>query len=149
MFSTLFTGPLHSITDKPMALDEFARTMKRGGYLTYTNVTPAEMPHWVYYRFFPTARSNDLDRFWPGDRMESELSSRGFEVTVEIEYRRKARRHSDLLDEFRNRDASQLWTISEEEYQAGLADVVNVLGRNLEDTFDDEMALITLIARKR
>ena len=81
--------------------------------------------------------------------MESELSSRGFEVTVEIEYRRKARRHSDLLDEFRNRDASQLWTISEEEYQAGLADAVNVLGRNLEDTFDDEMALITLIARKR
>ena len=148
IFDCLLTSfAFHHFIDKPRALDEFARVIRTGGTLRYANVTPEKMPGWVYYRFFPSTRTNDLERFWTADRLESEIADRGFDVTLNIEYRRTPKTSVDVLEEFRNRDASQLWTISDAEYREGFEKAEKELG-NPTDPFEDEMAIITVNATK-
>jgi SAM-dependent methyltransferase len=149
-FDVLLTSfAFHHFIDKLRALDEFARILRPGGVLRYANITPEKMPGWVYYRFFPETRENDLERFWTADRFETELVGRALETTVNIDLRRTQREQCDVLEEFRNRDASQLWTITESEYQEGLAMAERELSNEAGVTIDDEMAMITVEAVKR
>ena len=148
IFDCLLTSfAFHHFIDKPLALDEFARVIRTGGTLRYANVTPEKMPGWVYYRFFPSTWTNDLERFWTADRLESEIAGREFDVTVNIEYRKTPKASVDVLEEFKNRDASQLWTISDAEYQEGLEKAEKELGEST-NPFEDEMAIITVNAKK-
>ena len=143
---TAFT--FHHFVDKPRALDEMERVLSDGGMLKFDNIAPEKMPGWIYYRYFPATYTEDLVRFWKTDRLQEELNRRGLKACVDIHLRKSEEKLSEALASFKNRDASQLWTISEEEYHKGIAIVESELQKNPEATFSDEMALITCIARK-
>ena len=109
----------HHFRDKRTCLREAHRTLKVGGYLLMHNICPEEMPDWWVYRYFPSTRVIDNERFWTEDHVRSEMEALHFEVSRQLEYERD-RTLSDHLFEARNREVSQLTLLPESEYSAGL-----------------------------
>jgi ubiquinone/menaquinone biosynthesis C-methylase UbiE len=56
---------LHHIRDKVGMLRETPRVLKIGGRLILRNLCPQECADWLYYDYFPEARTIDLEDFWP------------------------------------------------------------------------------------
>jgi sugar phosphate isomerase/epimerase len=83
---------------------------------------PQESDDWLYYAYFPEAKTRDFADFWPPDAMVSEMSAAGF-AGVEVQ-RRHVHRERDLAEllsavRFRERN-SQLLSLSDAAYEAGL-----------------------------
>jgi hypothetical protein len=83
---------------------------------------PQESDDWLYYAYFPEAKTRDFADFWPPDAIVSEMSATGF-AGVEVQ-RRHVHRERDLAEllsavRFRERN-SQLLSLSDAAYEAGL-----------------------------
>ena len=144
--TTQFT--FHHFTDKPRALDEIYRVLSVGGALKMVNIQPEKMIDWIVYRYFPAAYGEDMERFWKADLVEDELVKRGFNVTLNIEPHTIKNKLSERLQKFKNRDTSQLWVISEDDYQRGIAAIEDDLKKDPQAIDTSHTALLTCLAQK-
>ena len=78
---------LHHIQDKVGMLRETLRVLRIGGRLILRNLCPQECADWLYYDYFPEARTIDLEDFWPPETIMAEMDATGFvAVTEECEH---------------------------------------------------------------
>ncbi|MBV9201381.1 MAG: hypothetical protein JOY83_16975, partial [Alphaproteobacteria bacterium] len=98
------------------------------------NICPQESDDWLYYAYFPEAKSRDFADFWPPDAIVSEMSATGF-TRIELMRRHvyRERELAALLSAMRFRERnSQLLSLSDAAYAAGL--------RRIERDVDDPQA---------
>jgi len=112
----------HHFRDKAGMLREAFRVLRRGGRFALYNMCPQESNDWLYYAYFPEAKTRDFADFWPPDAIVSEMTATGF-GGVEVA-RRHVHRERDLAEllsamRFRERN-SQLLSLSDAAYAAGL-----------------------------
>jgi len=119
-------------TKKLEVLDEITRVLKKNGIFKMHNIAIHEMKNWWVYKYFPSAYDEDLKRYWEKDRIFNELSIRGFEVEIFIEYKMQSAKVSELLKYVENRDISVLTLISDEEYYKGLERMRNEVSNEPE-----------------
>lgn len=113
----------HHFHDKAAMIREAYRVMHPGGRLVIYNMCPQECRDWLYYAYFPAALARDLADFWAPDAIAAEMAAAGFAAVA------AAPRHirfdhdlRDLLAAVKRRDSnSQLLTLSDDAYAAGLA----------------------------
>jgi len=121
----------HHFRDKVGMLREAFRVLRRGGRFALYNMCPQESDDWLYYAYFPEAKTRDFTDFWPPDEIVSEMTATGF-AGAEVA-RRHVHRERDLAEllsavRFRERN-SQLLSLSDAAYAAGL--------RRIERDLDD------------
>lgn len=112
----------HHFRDKGAMLREAFRVLRHGGRFALYNLCPQESEGWLYYAYFPEAKTRDFADFWPPDAIVSEMTAAGFAGT-EVQ-RRHVHRERDLAElltamRFRERN-SQLLSLSDAAYAAGL-----------------------------
>ena len=57
----------HHFHDKAGMLREAFRVLRRGGRFALYNMCPQESNDWLYYAYFPEAKTRDFADFWPPD----------------------------------------------------------------------------------
>lgn len=107
-------------TKKTEALDEITRVLKKNGIFEMHNIAIHEMKNWWVYKYFPSAYFEDLKRFWEKELIFNELSNRGFDVEINIQYKMQSIEVSDILTYVENRDISVLTLIDDRDYNKGL-----------------------------
>jgi ubiquinone/menaquinone biosynthesis C-methylase UbiE len=112
----------HHIQDTPRAAQALFRLLRPGGRLVMTNLHPHTMPGWLYYCYFPAALVRDLHDFLPHDALADLMRQTGFHP-VHIDLQPMA--YEEDLHHFhriatRRDTCSQLLTLSDTDYQAGL-----------------------------
>lgn len=140
----------HHVHDKVGMIEEVSRVLHGNGRFVMQNIAPREMPNWIYYHYFPTSYDLDLEHYLPLTKLQTLLVETGF-INIQLE-RNQFPYEQDLvqfLDLVQDRvAASQLITISDVDYEAGLQHVMeDVNGRKIL-TFTSEICLITLRADK-
>jgi ubiquinone/menaquinone biosynthesis C-methylase UbiE len=121
----------HHFRDKAGMLREAFRVLRRGARFALYNMCPQESNDWLYYAYFPEAKTRDFADFWPPDEIVLEMTATGF-TGVEVA-RRHVHRERDLAEllsavRFRERN-SQLLSLSDAAYATGL--------RRIERDLDD------------
>lgn len=113
----------HHFRHQPAMLREGFRILRGGGRLTIYNLSPHDMPDFIYYAYFPEAQKRDLADFWPPDRIVAEMRSAGFaNVTLKREHIRYEHALAEFLGTARRRENnSQLISLSDAAYAAGLS----------------------------
>src|SRR6201984_2758008 len=112
----------HHFRDKTGMLRETFRVLRRGGRFALYNMCPQESDDWLYYAYFPEAKTRDFADFWPPDAIVSEMTATGFAgVEVARQHVHRERDLAELLSavQFRARN-SQLLSLSDAAYEAGL-----------------------------
>jgi ubiquinone/menaquinone biosynthesis C-methylase UbiE len=112
----------HHFRHKAGMLGEALRLLRSRRCLILHNMCPEECADWLYYEYFPAARTADLRDFWPIAKLVTAMERAGFAgVAVEYEHVRFEQNLSDWLDTVRRRDiCSQLQAIPDAAYAAGL-----------------------------
>jgi len=138
----------HHYCNKEQALNEIYRVLKKGGIYKLHNIAIHDMPNWWVYHYFPSAHFEDLKRFWNKDILFNELTTRGLEINLKIEYRKENIRLSDYLDFAENRDISVLTLINDKEYEEGLERMKYDMKMNPDKTIANDFAEMFCIAKK-
>ncbi|CAG9622464.1 class I SAM-dependent methyltransferase [Sutcliffiella rhizosphaerae] len=138
----------HHYENKEKAIDEISRVLRKGGVYKLHNIAIHDMPQWWVYHYFPTARMEDLKRFWSKELLYHELSQRGFDVNLQIQYKMLQAKIKGLINYADNRDISVLTLICEEDYQEGLAKMKYDLKANPEKKIVVDFAELVCLARK-
>ena len=126
--------------------------LRRGGRLALYNMCPQESDDWLYYAYFPEAKTRDFADFWPPDAIVSEMSATGF-AGVEVQ-RRHVRRERDLAEllsaaRFRERN-SQLLSLSDAAYEAGLRRIESDLdNQQTRKVRSDHLCFVTVRGSRR
>jgi SAM-dependent methyltransferase len=107
----------HHYLDKELAINEIYRVLAEGGIYEMHNIAIHEMPKWWVYHYFPSAYYEDLKRYWSKDIIFNELTSRGLEVHLKIDYRLINVRIMDYIGHVENRDISVLTLIDDNDYK--------------------------------
>jgi ubiquinone/menaquinone biosynthesis C-methylase UbiE len=111
----------HHVCDKQGMISSVFRILRPGGRFVMTNLCPQEMQDWIYYQYFPEALEIDLQDFLPKDTIVDLLIQEGFEVNMELEHMTIEQSLQQFWKVVSRRDTcSQLLTISDSAYQAGL-----------------------------
>jgi ubiquinone/menaquinone biosynthesis C-methylase UbiE len=143
---------LHHVRDKAGMLQATFRILRPGGRLVLHNFCPQESLDWLYYEYFPEARTIDLVDFWPPKEVVTAMEACGFTaVTAErqqVNYEQDLR---DWLTVLRRRDTcSQLMAITERSYAAGLRRLEQELAdANVPPVRPDHLCLVTIRGEKR
>jgi len=124
----------HHFREKAGMLCEAFRVLRRRGRFALYNMCPQESDDWLYYAYFPEAKTRDFADFWPPDAIVSEMSAIGFAgVEVARRHVHRDRELAELLSAMRLRERnSQLLSLSDAAYEAGL--------RRIERDLDDPQA---------
>lgn len=138
----------HHYDNKEQALDEVYRVLKEGGIYKLHNIAIHDMPRWWVYHYIPAAYYEDLKRFWNKDVIFNELTIRGLEVNLKIEYRMENIKVSDYIDYAVNRDISVLTLISDKDYEEGLERMRYDVRTNPDKTIVNDFAEMFCIAKK-
>ena len=112
----------HHVSDKAGMMQATYRLLKPGGRLVMKNLAPHDMPDWIYYQYFPAAFDMDRQDFLSREALLELAHQVGFRpVAIEIENMTFEQDLGELVDTVRRRDTcSQLLTISDADYQAGM-----------------------------
>ncbi|GAB2565111.1 class I SAM-dependent methyltransferase [Gracilibacillus alcaliphilus] len=138
----------HHFLNKGAVLDEVYRVLRQNGVYRMHNIAIHNMKNWWVYHYFPTAYEDDLKRFWEKEVIFNELSSRGFEVNLRMEYRLEKVKVSDYLEYAENREISILTLISDQDYQEGLEKMRDEVKINPDKTIVNDFAEMFCISRK-
>ncbi|MDQ0160798.1 class I SAM-dependent methyltransferase [Alkalibacillus salilacus] len=138
----------HHYRDKERALNEIYRVTNKGGIYKLHNIAIRDMPNWWVYHYFPTAYYEDLKRFWSKEIIFNELTTRGFQVNMKMDYRMDEILVSDYLNYAENRDISVLTLISDKEYEEGLDKMRYDVSKNPDKSIVNDFANIYCLAKK-
>lgn len=138
----------HHYRNKEQAINEIYRILQKGGIYKLHNIAIHDMPKWWLYHYFPTAYYEDIKRFWNKEVIFNELTARGLEVNLKIEYRMENVRVNDYLDYAENRDISVLTLINDKDYKEGLEKMKYDVKNNPDKTIVNDFAGMFLIAKK-
>ncbi len=138
----------HHFTRKSQVLDEVYRVLKDGGIFKIHNINVHDMENWWIYQYFPSAYTEDLERFWQKQRIFRELEDRGFKVRLETNDQMEKLKVTDYLQLAENRDISVLTIISDDDYYAGLSKMKNDLEHNPAKTMMSDFSELVCIAEK-
>jgi ubiquinone/menaquinone biosynthesis C-methylase UbiE len=138
----------HHYRNKQQALNEIYRVLQIGGVYKLHNIVIHDMPKWWVYHYFPTAYYEDLKRFWDKEVIFNELSTRGLEVNLKVEYRMENVRVNDYIAYAENRDISVLTLISDKDYEEGLERMKYDVKTNPDKTIVNDFAEMFCIAEK-
>jgi ubiquinone/menaquinone biosynthesis C-methylase UbiE len=114
---------LHHVSDHHTVIGEAYRVLKPGARFVLVDIVPEYMEDWWVYRFFPSARGIDSQRFITQDAVYEVFRSIGFETEIITTVRTREQPVSEILDEALNRDVSQLTLVDDEEYQLGIEQI--------------------------
>lgn len=143
--ATRFT--FHHFEDKPRALREMRRVLAPGGTLFLTNIAPERMPGWWVFRLFPEAAA-DNERYWPAERLASELTTLGFEVTWEAPPTLSTVPLAEALTEARKRDQSHLYVMDDAAYTRRLKELKLLLETDPTGSIPSEVTVLKTLARR-
>jgi len=137
----------HHVEDKTGMLRAVFQILRPGARFVLRNMCPQESPDWLYYEYFPKARSVDLQDFWPPDAVVRVMKAAGF-VAVEEAYEH-IHFEQDLpawLEIIRRRDTcSQLQAISDAAYRAGVMRLErDVADPSVPKSRNDHLCLVTI-----
>lgn len=138
----------HHYNNKTKSLDEIYRVLKKGGIYKLHNIAIHDMVNWWVYYYFPSARYEDLKRFWNKEIIFNELTRRGFEVNLNIEYQMKEIKVADYLDYVENKDISVLTLISDTDYKEGFKRMRYDVKTNPDKMIVVDFAELFCIAKK-
>lgn len=138
----------HQISDKWQFFREVWRLLRPGGRFVLANIQPEWMPAWLMYHYFPSARPVDQQRYLSYETLHDMLGQIGFQhIQAEKEIIRASQPAQHFYQTVYPRDnASQLWAISDQAYQAGLDHLQQDIAKN--QLVDNEVCLITIQANK-
>lgn len=125
----------HHFHDKAGMLREAFRALRHGGRFVLYNLCPQESVDWLYYAYFPEAKTRDFADFWPPDAIAAEMATIGF-TGINTERRHLHFEHDlvKLLAGVRHREQnSQLLSLSDAAYETGL--------RRIESDLDNPQRL--------
>ena len=116
------------------------------GRFRIVNVEPYSLTGWWVFRFFDGAFENDMQRFWPPERIATSLESLGCDVDVDVTVRDIEIPVAQAREDAERRVISQLAVLDDARYEAGLARL-----RALDDdaTVQSQGGSLTLTATKR
>jgi SAM-dependent methyltransferase len=142
---------LHHIHDKSSAARAIFRLLRPGGRLVMTNLHPHTMHGWLYYHYFPSALARDLHDFLPHDALAALMRQAGFDpVTTNLQpitYEEDLHHFQRLA--IRRDTCSQLLTLSDADYHAGLRRLVQDLRHApVPHPVPTQITLLTLMAHK-
>ena len=142
----------HHVRDKPSMMSEVFRVLRSGGRFVMTNIAPREMRDWIYYRYFPAALEIDLQDFLPKEEMKALMQRTGFDrVEIELNPYQSDQALHDFSKSAGQRDAcSQLITISDTDYQAGLQRIDTELRRARGNaiSISTKICFLTIVGEK-
>lgn len=138
----------HHYRNKGQALNEVYRVLKKGGLYKLHNIAIHDMPKWWIYHYFPAAYKEDLERFWEKAAIFSELTTRGFKVSLKIEYRMEENKVADYLAHAENRDISVLSLLNDTDYFEGLERMRRDVKTNPDKKVVTDFAELFCIAQK-
>ncbi|GKV54615.1 hypothetical protein NCCP2222_05620 [Sporosarcina sp. NCCP-2222] len=138
----------HHYIDKEQAINEIYRVLTKGGIYKLHNIAIHDMPKWWIYHYFPTAFNEDIKRYWNKDVIFYELSSRGLEVKLKIDYKMENIMVKDYINYAENRDISVLTLIDDKDYEEGLERMKFDLKANPEKTIVNDFAEMFCTATK-
>jgi ubiquinone/menaquinone biosynthesis C-methylase UbiE len=143
---------LHHIRDKAGMLRETFHVLRPGGRFIVRNLCPQECADWLYYVYFPEARTVDLEDFWPPEIIVAEMEASGFvAVIVEREHLHFEQDLRVWFDAVQRRDTcSQLLAIPDAAYQAGLRRLTHELADQRSPLVrNDHLCFMTIRGEKR
>lgn len=141
----------HHVQNKPSMIAGVFRILRPRGRFVMSNISPRDMPGWTLYRFFPAAWEKDLQDFLPKEEIESLLKNVGFQ---DVRVALQRRTWETPLRTFAETTArqrihvSQLVTISDADYRAGLAQVEKAWKENEAAVMPDEICTIRISGDK-
>jgi ubiquinone/menaquinone biosynthesis C-methylase UbiE len=111
----------HHYTEKEKAVREMCRILKPDGKLSIVNLNHEYMRYSWVYKYFPSSINLDNERFPKIHDYYKLLENNGFKIIdANIKVAVKRFKYTDIIEEAKNRDMSQLQIIAEEEYIHGL-----------------------------
>ncbi|MEW5870538.1 MAG: methyltransferase domain-containing protein [Chloroflexota bacterium] len=136
---------IHHFQNKPQAFAEIYRVLRPGGRVGIRISSHEQLQTIIDYRFFPSAYKIECDRLPDVPVIKDMLFSAGFDRIEEHVIRQLLFENADEhLQRLRDKYASILSLISEEEYCRGLQSAKNYF-REYELTDDEKYAKITFI----
>lgn len=138
----------HHFENKQKCLAKIYATLKKGGILRFRNIEPEYMKDWWVYKYCPETFYEDMHRFWPKDLMMYELKKNNFiNITAKREYYEKSKPISELVENYKRRDTSQLAMIGDEMYDNGMKRVMQEVNQG-ESEYKDVTALLEIRCEK-
>ena len=138
----------HHFENKQKCLAKIYATLKKGGILRFRNIEPECMKDWWVYKYCPETFYEDMHRFWPKDLMMYELKKNNFtNITAKREYYEKSKPISELVENYKRRDTSQLAMIGDEMYDKGMKRVMQEVNQG-ESEYKDATALLEIRCEK-
>jgi SAM-dependent methyltransferase len=136
----------HQFVDKDAALAEVVRVLCDRGRFRINNIEPYSLTGWWVFRFFDGTFENDMQRFWPPERIAAALESLGCDVDVDVVVRDIELPVAEVRADAERRVISQLAVLDDERYDAGIARL-----RALDHgaTVESQGGSLTLTATKR
>lgn len=127
----------HHVHDKPGMTREVYRILKSGGRFVMSNICPQEVKSRFIYEYFPETLTYDLQDFMPPEDIVGHMREAGFvNAGFDLEHIQWDSTLTDFEHGVTRRDScSQLITISDEAYQAGLDRVRAEIKQKGGDTF--------------
>jgi ubiquinone/menaquinone biosynthesis C-methylase UbiE len=140
---------IHHFQDKHQAFVEMYRVLRCGGRLGIRYSSHAQLQTILDYRFFPSALLIDLQRVPDIQAVIGLVQTVGFSVVEEHLVRQQLFESADdYLRKLRNRYASVLSLISEEEYQKGLEKATAYLKERELEASEKQAEITFLVAIK-
>ncbi len=114
----------HHVQNKALMIAGVFRVLRPGGRFVMTNLYPQKTANWAVYRYFPAAWEKDLQDFLPPEEIKTLMAQAGFDkLNLTLEHTAYEHNLQDFAEEVYLRVISQLITISEADYQAGLRQI--------------------------
>jgi len=144
-----FQLAFHMFHDKERLLEELKRVLRPEGLLSILTADPWKTPNLWIYEYFPAIQKADEERFWPIRLLQTRLTSLGFVVNKQIT---QSNSHLTIIEAYgfasQRHHSSQFYTITEEDYHAGLSKLRSDCNKNPHKVLRVECCEVLLTARK-